>query len=267
MLQFTTIADAKRKTGLAYLGTTGISAKIKKSEIKDNTLTYCLYLAPADTSGYNVCTASTPECRKGCLATSGRARMDIVRGTNIIQRARIKKNKLFFEEQEFFMNWLVKEIATAKQKAKRNKMNFAVRLNGTSDIDWKNVYLDGKNIFQIFSDVDFYDYTKNPNYMKDVPANYHLTLSYTGRNWFGCKKALNNDYNVAMIFNIPINKPLPKKYRGYDVINGDITDLRIKDKKGIIVGLYWKNIADKKANDEVKNSCFVIQENDQNLEY
>jgi len=267
MLQFTTIADAKRKTGLSYLGATSSSAKIEKSEKKDNTLTYCLYLAPADTSGYNVCTASTPECRKGCLATSGRAKMDIASGANVIQNARIKKSRLFFEEQDFFMNWLVKEIEGAKRRAEKNKMNFAVRLNGTSDIDWKNVYLNDKNIFQIFNDVDFYDYTKNPNYMKHVPANYHLTLSYTGRNWNGCKTALNNGHNVAMVFNIPKNEPLPKKHRGYDVINGDITDLRIKDKKGIIVGLYWKNIADKKANEEVKNSCFVIQKNDQNLEY
>ena len=103
MSQFITIADAKRKTGLSYLGATGSSSKIKKSEINDNTLTYCLYLAPTNKSGYNVCPAATLECKRGCLATSGRAGMDIIRGVNIIENARIKKTKLFFEEQDFFM--------------------------------------------------------------------------------------------------------------------------------------------------------------------
>jgi len=264
---FKSITDAKRKTGLSYLGSTGLSSKLIKNELKDNTLTYCIYLAPSNTSGYNVCPAATPECKKGCLATSGRARMDIVRGTNIIQQARIKKTKLFVEEQEFFMNWLVAELNVARQKSIKKNMDFAIRLNGTSDIDWTKVLLNGKNIFEILPDVNFYDYTKNKNKFKNKPKNYHLTLSYTGRNWVSCREMLDNDHNVAMVFNIPKHKPLPAIYRGYEVINGDITDLRIRDKKGVIVGLYWKNIADKKINEEIKNSVFVIQENDRFIKY
>lgn len=267
-MNFTTMADAKRKTGLSYLGTTGISAKLIKNEIKENTLTYCIYLAPANTSGYNVCPASTLECRKGCLATSGRAGMDLKTGANIIKNARIKKSKLFVENQNFFMNWLAKEIVSARMKAIKNKMNFAVRLNGTSDIDWNNVrFINGKTIFEIFYDVEFYDYTKNKNKFKNKPANYHLTLSYTGRNWTACKEILDNKENVAMVFNIPNNKPLPKEYKGYEVVNGDITDLRIKDRKGVIVGLHWKNIANKRVNEEIKNGIFAIQPNDENVKY
>lgn len=258
---FTTISNAKKQTGLSYLGGVGVSGKLQKSEKKNGTLTYCIYLAPANTSGYNVCPASTPECRDGCLATSGRALMDIKTGKNTIQKARVKKTKLFFEQQEFFMKWLVAEINQVKIKAKTKNMAVAVRLNGTSDIDWTKPTLNNKTIFQIFPDIQFYDYTKNKNKFNFVPKNYHLTLSHTGRNWFQCKSVMSKGYNVAMIFNVSANKPLPKSYNGFEVVDGDITDLRVKDKKGVIVGLRWKNIADKQANERIKKSCFVIQSN------
>ena len=266
-MEFKSIADAKRKTGLSYLGNTRISGKIEKSQKINNTLTYCIYLSPSDTSGYNVCPAATPECKKGCLATSGRARMEYVAGKTMIETCRIKKTKLFFEQQEFFMNWLIAELTFAKQKSIKNKMDFAVRLNGTSDIDWANVQLNSKNIFETFPDVNFYDYTKNKNKFKNKPENYHLTLSYTGRNWKSCCEMLDKGNNVAMVFNIPNYKPLPTQYKGYEVIDGDITDLRIKDKKGIIVGLHWKNIANKEINEEIKNGIFAIQENDRYIKY
>ncbi len=266
-MEFKTIADAKRKTRLSYLGGYGLSGKLSKSEKKNNTLTYCIYLAPANTSGYNVCTHSTPECRKGCLATSGRARMEFIRGNTKIKNARIKKAKLFFEQRDFFMKWLSAEIASTKMIAENKKMNVAIRLNGTSDIDWNKVKLNNKSIFQHFSNIDFYDYTKDKNRFKNKPQNYYLTLSYTGRNWNDCVEVMKQGYNVAMVFNIPPHKSLPKEYKGYKVIDGDITDLRIKDKKGVIVGLHWKNIGDKKTNDEIKESIFVIQSDDQNVKY
>jgi hypothetical protein len=255
-MKFTTIGAAKKQTNLSYLGSTGISAKLVKNEIKNNTLTYCIYLSPAKTSGYQVCPASTPECRKGCLATSGRAVMDINSGRNVILNSRIKKTRLFFEERDFFMDWLIKEIEVARLKSIRKNMFFAVRLNGTSDIYWENIIHNGKNIFQHFPEVDFYDYTKDWKRFDNLPENHHLTLSYTGRNWVKCIDKLNDGYNVAMIFN---TKTLPSTFHGYNVVNGDITDLRTKDEKGIIIGLVWKNIADKEINEEVKNSVFAIQ--------
>lgn len=261
-MNFKSIADAKRQTGLSYLGSTGVSAKLIKNEIKNNTLTYCIYLAPANTSGYNVCTASTPECRKGCLATSGRAKIEKYSGLNRIENARITKSKLFFEEQEFFMQWLIAEINLSIEKAIKKNMDFAVRLNGTSDIDWANVHYDGKNIFEHFPHVQFYDYTKNPKYFINKPSNYHLTLSYTGKNWLACKYVLAKGHNVAMVFNISPKEPMPVKYRQYTVVNGDLTDLRSADSSGVIVGLSWKNITDKKVNEEVKTSIFVVQKDD-----
>lgn len=106
-MEFTTIGNAKKLTGLSYLGGVNISQKIVKSQKVDKVMTYCLYLAPAKTSGYNVCPFSTPECRKGCLATSGRAKVELLSGISNIQNCRINKTKLFFEQQTFFMYRLI----------------------------------------------------------------------------------------------------------------------------------------------------------------
>ena len=138
-MEFTTIAAAKRLTGLSYLGGISTSAKISHSKEYSHQMTYGLYLAPASTSGHNVCSHSTPECRMGCLNTSGRAGIEIFSGHTMIQDCRVKKTKLFFDEPDFFMSWLIAEIKTAKAKAARKGYYFSVRLNCTSDIDRANV--------------------------------------------------------------------------------------------------------------------------------
>jgi hypothetical protein len=120
------------------------------------------------------------------------------------------------------------------------------------------VKVNGQSIFEIFPDVQFYDYTKNPNKFFNKPLNYHLTFSYTGRNWGACEAVLERGGNIAVVFNIQKNKPLPAMYKGYNVLNGDLTDYRPADKKGAIIGLYWKHIADKDVESQILNSCFVV---------
>lgn len=252
MLKFTNITTAKKLTGLSYLGSINSSAKILKNQKVSNQYTYILYLSPSNISGYNVCSHSTKECRLGCLATSGRAGIG---KDNKIQKARLTKTKLFFEEQQFFMEWLITEIKMYQKKAIKDGYGFSIRLNGTSDIDWEHVMINNKNIFDTFPTTQFYDYTKNINKFKTKPINYHLTYSYTGNNWNNCKQLLKNGNNVAMIF----NKKIPVAYATYNVIDGDLTDYRPNDGHGVIVGLKWKRINDKTVNQQIKTSKFVIQ--------
>ena len=258
MLNFTTISQAKKQTGLSYLGTINASSKLMKNQKVNMQYTYAIYLAPANTSGYNVCSHSTKECRLGCLATSGRQAIEIFSGLDSIKNARIKKTKLFYEHSEFFMQWLIAEIKSAKLKAQKDGFYFSVRLNATSDIDWQNVKVNGANIFEIFADVNFYDYTKNANKFINKPANYHLTYSYTGRNWAQSKELLKRGVNIAMVFNAKKESELPTEYKGFKVVNGDLTDYRIADAKGIIIGLKWKRIANREAEQQILNSCFVV---------
>lgn len=260
-LVFTTIGAAKKITGLSYLGAVNKSAKLEKNGKVSGQMTYGLYLAPASVSGYNVCSHSTNECRLGCLATSGRAGMEInSKGKcNRINNARTVKTKLFFEENDFFMAWLVAELQAAKIKAEKNNMGFSVRLNCTSDIDWQNTLYMGTNVFDYFSDVQFYDYTKNPNKFIGIASNYHLTFSYTGRNWHACKAVLKRGHNIAIVFNVKNENQIPAMYNGFKVVNGDLTDYRVNDGNGVIVGLKWKRIANRVAEKEVLNSCFVVK--------
>ena len=56
------------------------------------------------------------------------------------------------------------------------------------------------------------------------------------------KQILKMGGNVAAVFR---NKKLPKKFMGYRVFNADKSDLRFKDPKNVIAGLYAKGKARK----------------------
>jgi hypothetical protein len=155
-------------------------------------------------------------------------------------------------------------LGTFSTKSKQ----FAVRLNGTSDMSpivYRNA--EGKNVFEAFPDVQFYDYTKVLNRIKLTQqySNYDLTFSYTGHNWDECVEALNNGVRVAVIFNVKQGRgkfggdPLPTTFRGYKVIDGDKYDYRVIDAKNVIVGLRWKRIKDKATNERIRHSAFVEQ--------
>ena len=241
-MKFTTIGNAKKLTGLSYLGSVASSSKIAKG-LKYNEMTYILYLAPAEQSGYNVCPGSTAECREACLTESGHNRIDVKK--NAINKARIKKTKLFFEHREFFMGWLVAEISKAKVDAIAKGFTFSVRLNGTSDIQPTLFKFNGKVIFDIFNEVTFYDYTKVANRFKllDKYSNYDLTYSFSGYNMLQSLELLeNNKGRVAMVFE---GKQLPISFMGYKVIDGDAYDMRHLDETGVIVGLKFKFVRTK----------------------
>jgi len=262
-MKFTTIANAKKQTGLSYIGNINSSAKMIKNKKVNHEYTYIIYLAPAEISGYNVCSHSTPECRMGCLATSGHAGMELQAGKKTIHDCRVKKTRLFYEQPEFFMAWVFAEIQMFQRKAKKDGFGFSVRLNGTSDIDWANVLINGKNIFELFPDVAFYDYTKNPNKFDNIAPNYHLTFSFSGMNWSNAKMLLQRGFNIAVVFNVLKGTTLPATFESYKVVNGDLSDFRIADAKGIIIGLKFKEIADRQMAYLLKaKSQFVVRTDD-----
>jgi hypothetical protein len=211
-LVFVSIAKAIRDFGHSYLGAVNPSSKLKKNGKVSMQHTYGLYLAPHTLSGYNVCTSATPECILGCLHTTGHVGIEIHSGRNQIQTARINKTRLLFENPEFFMQWLIADITNKHKLAIKKGFGFSVRLNCTSDIDWANVRLNGLNIFETFPEITFYDYTKNVKKFINKPENYHLTFSYTGRNWAKCKTVLAQGHNVAMVFNVRKESLIPAMY-------------------------------------------------------
>jgi hypothetical protein len=129
------------------------------------------------------------------------------------------------------------------RKAYKQGLQPLVRLNGTSDIRWESIEVanTGKNIFEMFPDVQFYDYTKDVN-RKDLPANYDVTFSYSGVEGFQpyVEKALLNNMRMAVVFRK--EQDIPQSFMGIPVVSGDNSDVRHLDDK-VIVGLYAKGKA------------------------
>ena len=200
---------------------------------KLNILTGILYLAPAKISGYEVCPRRTDGCTASCLYTSGRGAFSNV------QKARIKRTKLFFEKRELFLSMLKLDIRLIEVMAKDNGMTPAIRLNGTSDIDWIRF-----NIMEEFPNVKFYDYTKVLNRLsKPLPDNYYLTFSRSGHNDIECDAAIKMGANVSVVFALDKKSPMPTTWNGAPVFDGDDTDARFLDPKNHVIGLRAKGKA------------------------
>lgn len=223
--------------------------------------TYYLSLAHSDISGYNVCAMANKlmakennknksSCSSVCVAYNGNAQ----RFPKIME-ARIRKTKLFFEDRNEFFRLLIKDINAAIKSSIKKQLIPTFRLNTYSDIKYENIKVNHNNkvynnIFEIFPEIKFYDYSKIAN--RKTPKNYELTYSY-----YGNKKALNNEINnknVAIVFD-----QLPKKYKNRIVIDGDKTDLRTIENDGlnVVVGLKFKG--SKKALNDGINEGFVIK--------
>ena len=227
--------------------------------------TYILHLAPYNVSGYQTCPKATPGCAAACLNTAGRGGM-FKKGetTNVIQEARKRKTIFFFEERNGFMEWLVADIELAiKQSIKKNLIP-VFRLNGTSDLSWEkySVIRKGvvyKNIFDAFSDVQFYDYTKVLGRKVKNISNYHLTFSAADGNDKDVLRAISEGMNVATVFGLKKSESMPETYNGLPVFNGDDSDLRFLDPKGVVVGLYAKGKAKKDTSGFVKFPTFMLK--------
>ena len=225
--------------------------------LKQGFNTYIMHLAPANLSGYETCPKRTAGCTAACLNTAGRGGM-FKKGenTNAIQKARIRKTKMFFENRTEFFTQLVKDIELGIKPV--------FRLNGTSDLSFEKyeVIRNGKlfrNIFSAFPEVQFYDYTKILGRKVSEISNYHLTFSAADGNDIDVTKAVAQGYNVAVVFGIKKTLPMPEDYVGMPVFNGDDSDLRFLDPKGVVVGLYAKGKAKKDTSGFVKYPTFMLK--------
>ena len=197
-----------------------------------------LYLTPEKQSGLgNLCPFASAGCTKTCLFSAGRGVMAPV------IKSRLRKTKLFFHNKPLFFSTLFEEIAALERKATKQGKKAFIRLNGTSDIRWENFRpYQGKNVFEAFPNIQFYDYTKDiDKALNNTLPNYHLTFSRSESNSQAVNMALQAGLNVAVVFK---GKALPKTYLGAKVVNGDKTDLRfLEGNKGLIIGLKAKGKA------------------------
>lgn len=216
---------------------------------KNSMKSYYLSLQPTDLNSKreNLCRFSTKECREACLQFAGRQSFD-----NVVQ-SRSKKTEFFVQHRTIFISRLWNELWRLNEKG-----NIAVRLNLLSDVNWEREFNKAGTSLSVFENIQFYDYTKDHfKVLENQLENYHLTLSFSGHNWVYCKYALENKLsNVAVVF----KKVVPSVWNGFTVINGDESDERFLDDKGVIVGLKYKT---PKGVKYVKSKFVIDDQNDQ----
>jgi hypothetical protein len=163
--------------------------------------------------------------------------------TNMIQKARIRKTQMYFEQREEFLATLAADIRKAIKMAEKLGLKPVFRLNGTSDLS-----VEKWGIIEQFPTVQFYDYTKVlGRKIKHLP-NYHLTFSAADGNDSDVAEALLQGMSVATVFDqIPAG-----------VYSADEDDLRFLDPKGIVLGLKAKGRAKKDTTGFVRRTIAIV---------
>jgi len=246
---YTTKAKLLKGLQVSYFASVNSSQKIEKGR-KQNFDTLVLYLSASKNAGVDLCKFASTGCRLACLVASGHSLIEKRAGKNVIAVSRIVKSWLSIYRKDIAETVLCAEIESARKRAERKGRKFSVRLNGTSDIDFYNV-------INAFPQVQFYDYTKDPERVE--LANYHLTFSYSQSN-----KARVNHYKQAIERGQSIAFPViasdfEQACALPDCYSMDETDLRFLDnggKYGILKAKVTENLKD-----GVKNK-FLLSLND-----
>lgn len=238
------------------------STKIKKGE-KINLETAILYLKPAASiSAITLCAASELfGCEDDCLESSGQL------GMTTADNAKIKRTIIYVLRKFEFLVELEKEIKRKAKLALKHDADFAVRLNGTSDIDFSR-------FIGAMPEIQFYDYTKIYRQIKknDLP-NYDLTFSGSANNDKTLRitaRAIANNLRTVLAINTAETKgeyKLPNNLGLIPLINMDETDARFYDDKSAVGVLARKGSnKTKRAADENRNNFFFNKETLEKLE-
>lgn len=249
------LADVADSVHTRLLSKGSSNPKTTKSDKLGTYLTSILYIAPhtigaSDGCG-NVCSKASAGCIAGCLYRAGNP--VYLKGK---ERTRLARKRMFFKYARAFFIQLVKEIRAHVRRCRKLDRIPCIRLNGTSDIAWERI---APWLFKLFPDVQFYDYTKDPSRLGNLPPNYHLTLSRSENNRADVLLALREGHKVAVVVAISRFRQLPETWNGYRAADGDTHDLTFIRPEQVIL-LRAKGPARKDA------SGFVDQRFDNSLQ-
>lgn len=219
-------ANAKQwaRDNLEYLNSSnkllGSSIKVEKGSTK-GFVTAIVYLQPANkVAAKTLCAgAKMAGCLDGCLISSGQ--LGMTTGQNAATRRTIK---LLLDSYGFYSQ-LRAEITKEHNK---HGDKLAIRLNGTSDIDFNS-------FIASMPAIRFYDYTKVYKRVVDnMLSNYDLTYSGSANSAGSIRrtaKAIKQGHRVAIAFNTGERKGEFKVPGG--MLDFDSTDLRFLDEKSL----------------------------------
>ena len=197
--------------------------------------------------GVNLCPFAG-ECKGPCLNTAGRGgiAMDSYVGSafsNNVQKGRYRRTDLYFTDRAAFERAVLADLDRVSRFAGQHGYALGVRWNGTSDIDYETTH---PALVSHATRLGFeqYDYTKRP--IAYDPARVVRRVYSLDRGAARDRHALrylSAGGTVAVVFAVKPGRALPTEWNGYPVIDGDLTDLRSRDPRGVVVGLRAKGRA------------------------
>ena len=180
-----------------------------------------------------MCAHASEACIAACLDGSGMRSV-----WEAIHIGKIARTVAYQTERQWFLDRLAQELTNKQRAADENGYAIAVRPNVLSDTPWETT-----GIVDSFLRIQWYDYTKNPKRAGLIRPNYWVTFSRSETNQRATMRTLREGNNVAVVFASSLGRKftyLPETYNGFDVIDGDETDLRFLDRRGVVVGLKLK---------------------------
>ena len=231
------------------------SPKTEKNALR----TRIMYLSPFTGNKFNInLCPMAKNCAITCLNHAGRGKLDST------QLARMNKTNYFLADKIGFINQLHKEVKNFDKLAKRNGKTYAIRFNGTSDVDFIALI---KQICKVdvlteYTNIKFYDYTKVIGRIRKYKGqNYSLTFSRDEANHAHAMEALSLGYPVSAVFENGIfdenGKQIITNFLGYPVVDGDkADDIMVHNSGAYVLGLKFKGT--KKDKFQGVASGFVI---------
>lgn len=250
----TVIVQGERRRVSVLLGDGDSNVKTAKNA--PHAMSVGLSLAAHKSAGAgNVCPHAA-SCATSCLDDTGMGAI-----FKHIKAQRIAKTVFFQRDRSLFLEMLRNELRAKQAIAEKRGKLLAVRLNMFSDIAWERY-----GIPQAFPNIQFYDYTKHPKRAGQICSNYWVTFSRDETNDAAAVAHLEAGNNVAICFYTPGKyvgnrsklQTLPKTWKGFRVIDGDITDARWTDPRGVVVGLKLK-AANNAARQRAIDSGFAVR--------
>ncbi|AOT27507.1 hypothetical protein SEA_LITTLEGUY_87 [Mycobacterium phage LittleGuy] len=190
--------------------------------------------------GINLCPMASKGCAAACLSRSGQSGMPAQQRAQAVRTA-------------FLLSHPVEAgliIGAEIRSALRRHGRINLRLNTTSDIRWELI-APGMVSKLSQAGVLMYDYTAWSPRDRAESSEYSLTYSakepsHTSDEYL--QGILASGGNVAMPFDTARGKALPESWNGFRVIDGDESDERRNDPRGVVVGLRAKGHEWKKDN-------------------
>jgi len=237
--------------------------------------------APDASSGaYNTCPASTAGCRALCVLSDacGYAAIERRAGLGAIMAARARRVIALREHPVAAGAELARCIARAARMADRYDVRAVARLNVGTDLPWEQMPEIGA-AFARFK-VEGYAYTKRPHAVRlAMRAGGFANATRIVYSWSEeASPRLAGDYlraggTVAVVFaGLGIGKhadPMPRAFTidgvEWPCINGDATDDRTIDPRGIVVALRGKGplaTRDRSRLDQTNRHGFAIMPDD-----